>query len=146
MEYWFVPTGVMVSGGAFCDTPLKTPNIKPATTKARANVTASFRKETFPSLISFIRFIGVNIYFDEWFNVLWLHSQAKVLHMMSGKASMIVRVRLLTCQHQKTACTTEHRRPTGAENPTAKGVDAKRLCRQAAIVRLGHQPGIGDEP
>ena len=64
---------------------------------------------------------------------------------MSGKASTIVRVQLLTCQHQKTACTIEHRRPTGAENPPPKGVDAKRLCRQAAIVRLGHQPGIGDE-
>src|ERR1035441_3655300 len=106
----------MVRIGAVCDTPLKTPNINPATTKARANVTASFRKEVFPSLIAFIRFVGLNIYFDEWFNVLRFHTQAKVLHIMSGKASTIVRVQLLKCKHQKAACTIEHRRPTGAEN------------------------------
>jgi hypothetical protein len=113
---------------------------------ALVNVTTSFQNDPFPSLIAFISFVGLNINFDELFNVLRFCLQVKVVHMMSGKASTIARVWLLTCQHQKTACTIEHRRPTGAENPAAKGVDAKRLCRQAAIVRLGHQPGIGDEP
>jgi hypothetical protein len=64
---------------------------------------------------------------------------------MSGKAYTVIRPPLLTCQHQKTSCTIERRRPSSAQISPAKGVDAKRVCRQTAIVRMGHQPGIGDQ-
>jgi hypothetical protein len=92
---------------------------------AQVSVTTWAGETPFSLVIEFISFAGLHIYFDEWFNGFRFPSQAKVLHMMSGKASTIVRVWLLTCQHQKTACTTEHRRPAGAKNPRATGVDAK---------------------
>jgi hypothetical protein len=63
---------------------------------------------------------------------------------MCSKAATTAGGRLLRCGHRRNRCTPERDRPSSAETAHAQGVDPEPACPEAATLRLGHEPGIGD--
>ena len=68
----------------------------------------------------------------------------KNANAMCSKAATAARPRLLSCVHRRYCCTLECDRPPGAETAHEQGVDLEPACLEAAALRLGHEPGIGD--